>query len=133
MYYKSVIKFTKSLVFRSRNLFIGITTKYWANYKSIIQREFTTTRNSFSMCYRLFIFRRIMEEISKKKVKKLFKNNNRLKIKLKIKTKALWFASQVIQEKIEPNKTVDEVYEMLKIVGKSQVIENNPELFKIIK
>ena len=98
-----------------------------------MQREFTTTRNSFSMCYRLFILGEFMEEISKKKVKKLFKNNSMLKIRLKIKTKALWFASQIIQEKLEPNKTVDEVYEMLKFVGKSQAIESNPELSKIIK
>lgn len=42
----------------------------------------------------------------------------KLKNKLRIKTKALWFASGLIQENLQKDKTQEQVYEMLKAIGK---------------
>lgn len=56
-----------------------------------------------------------------------------LKLRLGIKTRALWFSAQLIQEKLEPNKTVDQVYEMLKFMGKQQLIKDKPNMRDIIK
>ena len=73
-------------------------------------------------------------ELSNKKIKKIVKNNNyllkqksRLTAKLECKTNALWFASEIIQEKVEPTKTVEQVYEMLKLVGKTKYLQKNPD------
>ena len=59
---------------------------------------------------------------------KLLKQKEWLTIRLKIKTKSLWFAAQVIQEKLEPTKTVDQVYELLKFMGKNIAMQENPAL-----
>lgn len=64
---------------------------------------------------------------------KLLKQKEWLTIRLKIKTKSLWFAAQVIKEKLEPTKTVDQVYEILKFMGKNLVLQEHPELKEKIK
>lgn len=50
-----------------------------------------------------------------------------------IKTSALWVAAEIMQEKLEPNKTVDQVYEMLKLLGKQELIKKKPELKPYIR
>lgn len=79
-------------------------------------------------------------ELSNKKIKKIAKNNKHLlnqklflTAKLGYKTKALWIASEVIQEKLEPDKSVKQVYEMLKLLGKTQYIQNNPDKAGFLK
>lgn len=52
------------------------------------------------------------------KIRKLERDKFFLKQKLRIKTKALWFASGLIQEALEKEKTQEQVYEMLKALGK---------------
>ena len=51
-------------------------------------------------------------------IKKLERDKFFLKQKLRIKTKALWFASGLIQENLQKDKTQEQVYEMLKAIGK---------------
>ena len=53
--------------------------------------------------------------------------------KLTVKTQALWEAAKILQEKLETNKTVDQVYEMLKLIGKQELIKKKPEMKKYIK
>lgn len=52
------------------------------------------------------------------RIKKLERDKFFLKQKLRIKTKALWFASGLIQENLQKDKTQEQVYEMLKAIGK---------------
>ena len=52
------------------------------------------------------------------RIKKLERDKFFLKQKLRIKTKALWFASELIQENLQKDKTQEQVYEMLKAIGK---------------
>ena len=52
------------------------------------------------------------------RIKKLERDKFFLKQKLRIKTKALWFASGLIQENWQKDKTQEQVYEMLKAIGK---------------
>lgn len=58
---------------------------------------------------------------------------NTMITKLTVKTQALWEAAKILQEKLEPNKTVDQVYEMLKLIGKQELIKKKPEMKKYIK
>lgn len=69
-----------------------------------------------------------VEGISNKKLRW-----NSMITKLSIKTQALWEAAKILQEKLEPNKTVDQVYEMLKLIGKQELIKKKPELKNYIK
>lgn len=66
-----------------------------------------------------------------KKQRKARKRYFEITGKLAMKTKALWYAAQVIQEKIEPEKTVDQVYNMLLFIGKNQLLQEKPELAEI--
>ena len=52
------------------------------------------------------------------RIKKLERDKFFLKQKLRIKTKALWFASGLIQENLQKDKTQEQIYEMLKAIGK---------------
>ena len=52
------------------------------------------------------------------RIKKLERDKFFLKQKLRIKTKALWFASGLIKENLQKDKTQEQVYEMLKAIGK---------------
>ena len=52
------------------------------------------------------------------RMKKLERDKCFLKQKLRIKTKALWFASGLIQENLQKDKTQEQIYEMLKAIGK---------------
>lgn len=71
--------------------------------------------------------------ITKKQAKNLNRRVRALIVKAGIKTRGLWIASEIIQEKIEPNKTVEQVYEMLKLMGKNKLKQDKPELEKFIK
>lgn len=73
------------------------------------------------------------EKLTKKRVKKIIKHNNTLVIKLGVKTRALWIAAEIIQEKIEPNKTAEQVYEMLKFMGKEKLKQDKPEKAQYVK
>lgn len=74
-----------------------------------------------------------IELISKKKAKRIQWFNKMLTIRLGIKTKALWYSAQVIQQNLQPDKTIDEVYEMLKFMGKQQYKKDKPEMAKYVK
>ena len=71
------------------------------------------------------------EQINYKKIiKNLKKNKFYIISKLKIKTNALWFASEIIQSKLQPEKTVEQVYESLKFIGKQQIGDKGFEKLK---
>lgn len=55
---------------------------------------------------------------------------NDLIIRQAVKTKALWLAAEILKEKLEPDKSVDAIYEMLKIMGQERLIIEKPELKK---
>ncbi len=77
----------------------------------------------------------IIKEVSdaSNKLKRNFHHWNGLVIRLGIKTRALWYAAEILQEKVETNKSVKQVYEMLKFVGKQEILKEKPELKKYIK
>ena len=52
---------------------------------------------------------------------------NILRTRTLIKSKALWFAAEVIQEKISPEMSVEQVYETLKRMGQQELLEEQPE------
>lgn len=72
-------------------------------------------------------------DLNNVKLKKLAVSKNSAVAKLCIKTAALWIASEYIQKGIFPNRTVDEVYEALKLKGKKKVLSEKPNLKKYIK
>lgn len=78
------------------------------------------------------IFIKEVEEMSNTQLRKIMNWNNMI-AKLSVKTQALWEAAKILQEKLEPNKTVDQVYEMLKMIGKTELVKKKPEVKKYIK
>ena len=73
------------------------------------------------------------EPMTTRQTRKLRNRHNVLIMRCGIKTRALWIASEIIQEKIEPTKTVDQVYEMLKFLGKEKLKQDKPEVAKYVK
>ena len=66
-----------------------------------------------------------MLKIMKTRIKRI----NRMRVKLGIKTKALWFAAKVIADKkLVPGKDQEAVYEMLKVIGKDDYNKEQAKL-----
>lgn len=58
---------------------------------------------------------------------------NLMKYRLGLKTRALKYASRIIQQEISPDKTEEEIYEELKQEGAYQYKYDNPKLCEFIE
>lgn len=56
-----------------------------------------------------------------------------LHYRLGLKTKALWIASEILHERVEPTKKTEQIYEYLKLLGKQEYNKEKPEKLEYLK